>query len=315
MEKAKKIVVFYYTQTGQALDILKSMNQPLVEAGHQVVYKEIVPERPFPFLWSKNNFFEVFPEARLGIPPYGIREIDLSDVQDADLVMVGGQSWYLSPSLPLQSFFLSPTIKEYLKGKSIIFVNGCRNMWLMTIRKIRKYVAEAGGNLVGHIVLQDYVANLVSVITVIRWLFHGKKEASSIWPRAGVSEEDIHSASRFGCIIDKALQLGNWSDLQEQLMAAGAIKYKPGVVYIEKVGHRIFGLWAKFIRRKGEYENPDRAFRVKLFSWYLIFILFAISPIGLLVFYLTYPIRMFFIGRQKREACYSLSWKPGDSVE
>lgn len=315
MEKTKKIAVFYYTQSGQALDILKSINQPLEDAGHQLIYKEIVPERPFPFTWSYNNFFEVFPETRLGIPPYGIKDIDLSDVQDADLVMVGGQSWYLSPSLPIQSFFLSPAIKEYLKGKSIIFVNGCRNMWLMTIRKIRKYAYEAGANLVGHIMLQDRVPNLVSVITIIRWAFYGKKEASSIWPRAGVSDEDIRSASRFGSIINRALQSMDFSNLQEQLMESEAVLYKPGVAFMEKVGHRVFGIWAKLIRKKGGFEDPKRAFRVQLFSWYVIFILFVISPFGLAVFYLTYPIRLFFIGRQKKEACYNLSWSEKDKIQ
>lgn len=315
MDRVKKIVVFYYTQSGQVLEILKSMNQPLVDAGHQLVYKEIRPEHPFPYPWSKENFFEIFPETRLGLPPHGIEEIDLSDVQDADLVMVGGQSWYLSPSLPIQSFFLSPRIKDYLRGKSVIFVNGCRNMWLMTIRKVRKYVHEAGANLVGHVMLQDRAANLVSVLTIIRWAFYGKKEASGVLPGAGVSDGDIRSSVRFGEIINESLSAADFSALQDRLMEVEAVLYKPGVVYIEKVGHRIFGLWAKFIRRKGGFEAPERAFRVRLFSWYVIFILFAISPFGVLFFYLTYPVRLFFIGRQRKEACYRLSWGEGDKIE
>lgn len=313
MEK-KKIAVFYYTQSGQGLEILKSINRPLVDAGHELIYKEIVPERAFPFLWSKNNFFEVFPECRLGQPPFGIKDIDLSDVQDADLVIVGGQSWYLSPSLPIQSFFLFPKIKEFLNGKSIIFVNGCRNMWYSTIRKIRKYAYEAGAHLVGHIMLQDKTPNLVSVITIIRWMFYGKKAASSIWPSAGVSDKDIAAASHFGEIINQALISDKLDNLQEQLMAANAIYYKPSIIYMEKVGHRVFGVWAKFIRSKGGFEDPKRALRIQLFSWYVIFILFIISPFGLLVFYLTYPIRLFFIGRQKREACYNLSWNEKDKI-
>ena len=40
----KKIVVFYYTQSGQVLNIMHNICQPIVEAGDEVIYKEIVPE-------------------------------------------------------------------------------------------------------------------------------------------------------------------------------------------------------------------------------------------------------------------------------
>lgn len=311
----KKIAVFYYTQSGQALDIMKNICQPLVSAGNEVVYKEIVPERKFPYFWSCDNFFEIFPETRLGIPPFGIKEMDFSDVQDADLVMVAGQSWYLSPSLPIQSFFSSEQVKDYLKGRNVIFVNGCRNMWLMTIRKVRKYVFEAGAKLVGHIVLQDKAANLVSVVTIVRWLFYGKKEASGIWPRAGVSEKDMAEANRFGDAILTAVNANDYSTLQEQLMDKEAILYKPGIVYVEKVGHRIFGIWAQFIRNKGGFEDEKRAFRRKLFFLYVFFILYVVSPFGILFFYLTYPVRLFFISKQKRKACYELGWSADEKVQ
>ena len=311
----KKVVVFYYTQSGQALNIAKNICQSIELAGNEVVYKEIVPERSFPYLWSRDNFFEVFPETRLGIPPYGIEEMDLSDVHDADLVMVAGQSWYLSPSLPVQSFFISWQVKDYLKGRNVIFVNGCRNMWLMTVRKVRKYIFEAGADLVGHIVLQDKAANLVSVVTIVRWLFYGKKEASGIWPRAGVSEKDVREASRFGDVILTALEANDYSKLQERLMDKEAVRYKPGVVYVEKVGHRIFDIWARFIRARGEYEDEKRAFRRNLFFLYVFFVLYIVSPFGMLVFYLTYPIRLFFVGKQKRKACYELGWNAYEKVQ
>lgn len=315
MEKTeKKIVVFYYSQTRQMLDIMRSIMD--VPSLSNAVYKEIVPEQTFPFPWSRGNFFEVFPECRLGDPPFGIKDIDLSDVQDADLVIVGGQTWFLSPSLPIQSFFLSPKIKEYLNGKSVIFVNGCRNMWLMTFRKVRQYIGEAGAHFVGHIVLQDRAPNLVSVLTIIRWLFYGGRDACFGLPRAGVSYEDIRRAYLFGMMISATLKTDNLPILQKQLVEnLDAIQYKPGVAYLEKMGHRIFGLWAKFIRRKGGYGDPKRARRVQMFVYYLIFILFVVSPFGVLFFYLTYPIRAFFIGRQKRDACYNLSWNEKDKIQ
>lgn len=302
MAGKKKIVVFYYSQTGQILDILKSICSTIT--GASVVYKPIVPEKEFPFPWNYDEFFDIFPETRLGIPPFGIKPIDLSDVEDADLVIVGGQSWFLSPSLPIQSFFASSAVAEYMKGRKLIFVNGCRNMWVNTFFKIRESAKQIGAKLVGHIVLQDRAHNLVGIVTIARWLLHGQKQASGIWPAAGVSDKDIADAAKFGTTIDNALQTNNFDNLQQQLMDQGAINYVPKIAYVEKVGHRIFGIWARFIVRKGGPGNPARNFRVKLFSYYLFFVLYVISPIVLTIYHLLFPIRVFFRKKAMYEACY-----------
>jgi len=301
-----KIAVFYYTQSGQALQIAQSVCQPLERAGNTVIYKAIEPEDPFPFPWTCWSFFETFPESRLSIPTGKLKEIDFSDVNDADLVVISGQSWYLSVSLPLHAFFQDEKVKSYLKGKNIVNLSGCRNMWVMAQRKICEYIYMAGGNYVGHIVLQDNAPNLISVLTIIRWLFFNKKEASRFLPAAGVSDDDIKNASRFGDIINETLKNGNWNDLQTNLMLENAVKYKPNIVFLEKTGHKIFGIWAKFIRKKGGYQDKRRALRIKLFCYYLFFVLYVASPIGLLVFYLTYPFRIKSIKRDMQEVCYDL---------
>jgi hypothetical protein len=310
----KKIAVFYYTQSGQALQIVQNICKPLEESGNKVVYKAIEPEVPFAFPWNYMAFFEAFPESRLSIP-CRLNPIDLNDIEDADLVLIAGQSWYLSPSIPLHAFFQDENVKAYLKGKKIINISGCRNMWVMAQRKIRKYIYEAGGDYAGHIVLQDKAPNLVSVLTIIRWLFHEKKEATRWLPQAGVRDEDIQKSSRFGYVIKEVLESGNWSDLQDELMKEGAVEYKPSVVFVEKAGHRIFGVWANLIRKKGEYGDKNRSSRIKMFSYYLFFVLYVVSPIGLLVFYLTYPFRYFFVKKHKQEMCYNLSWNESMKVQ
>ena len=303
-----KIAVFYYTQTGQSLQVVQSICQPLVDSGNTVVYKTIEPEEFFPFPWTCWSFFETFPESRLSIPVLKLKEIDFSDIGDADLVIISGQSWFLSLSLPLHTFFQDEKVKAFLNGKNIVNILSCRNMWIMTQQKMREYVYQAGGNYVGHIVLQDHAPNLISVLAIIRWLFYDKKEASCLLPAAGVSDKDIKNASRFGIIINETLKSGNWSDLQNKLMIEKAVRYRPSIVFIEKMGYRMFGIWANFVRKKGEYQNKERALRIKLFCYYLFFALYVASPVGLFVFYLTYPMRIKSIKKSRKEMCYNLSW-------
>lgn len=299
LEPFMKIVVFYYTQTGQALSVARHLFGRM--DGISVIYKQIVPLTVYPYPWSKNAFFDAFPETRLGIPPSGIAPMDLSDVEDADLTVVVGQSWFLSPSLPLQSFFTDEQVKGYLAGRKVVFVNACRNMWLMTSRKVKAYLSEAHAQMVGQIVLQDEAPNLVSVLTVIRWLIYGRKEAGWLLPASGISPRAIRESSRFGGIVAEVLHSGEYAQLQERLLAVGAIKYKPSILFLEKAGHRMFGLWAKFVRRKGNYGDPRRRTRLNLFYAYLLTVLFVVSPFGQLFFYLSYPLQH--VARQRREDC------------
>lgn len=296
-----KVAVFYYSQSGQALSVAKSICGPLVEQGHQIVYKQICPLEDFPFPWDKDEFFDIFPETRLGLPPVGNKAIDFSDIEDAGLVVIAGQSWFLSPSVPIQSFFLDEEVRAYLHNRDMIFVNACRNMWLMTSRQIKRYAKEIGARLVGHIVLQDNHANLISALTIVRWLMFNRKDGKLL-PDAGVSQKDIDSTDRFGNAIADAYQNDKVDTLQDELLGKGAIIYKPSILFLEKAGHRMFGLWARFIRKKGGYRDKRRMTRVNMFFYYLLFVLFVVSPFGQLFFFLTYPLQK--VNFHKHVDCY-----------
>lgn len=301
------VAVFYYTQTGQALAIARSLCAPLEAAGCRVVTREIHPVTAYPYPWSSEAFFQVFPESRLGIA-CAIEPVDLSgEVAEADLVLVVGQSWYLSLSTPLHAFFQSPEVRAYLHGRPVVFVNGCRNMWVMTQHEMRRYLREIGARYVGFIELHDKAPNLVSVLTIIRWLFYGRKEATRLLPAAGVSQRDVADADRFGLIILRTLYDGQWEQLQERLMHEGAVTFIPQLYFIERNGYRMWGRWAHFVRRRGGAGDPRRQGRLRLFKAYLFFVLYAVSPFGLLFYGLTYPLRRAALKKARREVCLMLS--------
>ena len=269
--------------------------------------REIRPVTAYPYPWSSEAFFQVFPESRLGIA-CAIEPVDLSGaVAEADLVLVVGQSWYLSLSTPLHAFFQSPEVRAYLHGRPVVFVNGCRNMWVMTQHETRRYLREIGARYVGFIELHDKAPNLVSVLTIIRWLFYGRKEATRLLPAAGVSQRDVADADRFGLVILRTLYDGQWEQLQERLMREGAVTFIPQLYFIERNGYRMWGRWAHFVRHRGGPGDPRRQGRLRLFKAYLFFVLYAVSPFGLLFYGLTYPLRRAALKRAQREVCYELS--------
>lgn len=300
-----KIAVFYYTQTGQALQIVQSICAPLQNKGYEIVYKKIEPVKPFPFPWTAESFYQAFPETRL-LMPAPIKAIDTDDVADADLVMIAGQSWFLSPSQPIEAFLTDTSIAKYLKGKKVVFINGCRNMWVMSQKVIRHQLSEAGAHYIANIALQDHTPNLISVVTIFRWLLQNKQEASSIWPRAGVSKVEIAGASQYGELIAEALQNNDYESLQKKIVAQKGLTYRRFLVYCEKMGHRMFGLWAAFVRKKGGPNAPERSFRLSLFNVYLMFVLFIISPIGLVIWYLLWPVHCVFDAKEEKDMKYNL---------
>ena len=302
-----KIAVFYYSQTGQALQVAENLFKTKDDSGKKesvnlsLKFKRIIPLETYPFPWKRYEFFDSLPETILNLPPSGIHPIDLSDIEDADIIIIVGQSWFLSPSLPLQSFFADECIKQYLSGRRVVFVNACRNMWLMTSKWIKRYMKANNVELVGQIVLQDRNANLISSVTIVRWLLHGRKEGNTLFPDAGISDDDLKAVNKFGKIIIDSASCNRFTSLQAHLLEAGAIDYKPSILFIETIGHRIFKIWSRVIRKSGGFRDIRRKKKVDLFYYYLLFVLFIVSPFVQLFFYLTYPLHR--VSLNKRIDC------------
>lgn len=284
------IAVFHYSQTGQLTSILNSLTKPLESMGCRVTYKDIVPKVPFGFPWSEQDFYESFPESRLEIP-VEIEPVDFSDVIDADLIILGYQPWFLAPSIPFSSFLGESSTGSYLTGKRVLTVVGSRNMWISAHLSVGERLWEYGCRWTGNIALEDRHNNLIGVLTVFRWLIKGQKGASRFLPEAGVSDADILSVAAIAPGIFEAITSGNWNSLQGEIVERGLVQFHPGLYFVESNGNRLWGKWARFVIKRGGYRDPRRAFRLKLFKYYLNTVIFAVSPFGSLFFMLTYPFR------------------------
>jgi len=295
----RKVLVVYYTQTGQLFEIVKSITNSLqVNGDIDVVFEELKPKSPFPFPWSSNEFFQAFPESVKGIP-CELESFTVSPDEPFDLVIIAYQSWFLSPSIPFHAFFQHESTKRLLAGKPVITVIGCRNMWVMAHENMKQYIREANGRLIGNIVLRDKAANLLSVVTIIRWMMKGKKDRYlRIFPPAGISHSDIEGAAIFGNIIYLSMQHGNFDNLRNDLFDAGAVTVQPELIMLEKRGKIFFNFWADFALKKGSYGSKSRNFRLILFKYYLLTVLFLVSPFATLAFYLTKPFRYRSIQKQ-----------------
>ena len=293
----KNVLVVYYSQTGQLESIARNIAKPLLESGEiNVIFHEIQLEKPFPFPWNNEAFFDAFPESFLQIPT-ALKPIPTEILNTKfDLILLNYQVWYLSPSIPINSFLKSSDAKTLLNNIPVITISGSRNMWIMAQEKIKKLVKQNNAQLKGNIALVDRAGNLISVVTIFDWMFTGiKRKYLGIFPIPGVSDKDVKESSKFGKAILSCLKDNNLENLQSKLVALDAVRVKPFLITVDRTGNKIFNIWSNFIIKK----EKSRKTWLKVFKIYLLFAIWVISPIVYLFYLIFYPLMINKISKEK----------------
>ena len=100
----KRVLVVYYTQSGQLKEIIDSVLSPLTEV--TIDFLPIDTATPFPFPWTDDTFFDAFPESYLQIPqplqPFNLPHTDY------DLVIFGLPSVVSLALYSIEFFFATP---------------------------------------------------------------------------------------------------------------------------------------------------------------------------------------------------------------
>ncbi|HQV52112.1 MAG: dialkylresorcinol condensing enzyme DarA [Flavobacteriales bacterium] len=294
----KKILVIHYSQTGQLTEVLKALTQPLTLAGVQVDHLPITPVTPYPFPWSRMGFFGVFPESVNGDPVPLLPAAAPSS--NYDLIIFGYTIWYLNPSIPANSF-LRQADPALFRNTPVLTVIGARNMWVHAQEKVRKMLKGLGGIPVGNIVAEDRASNMVSLVTIIRWMFWGKKEAFFLFPPAGIREADIASNARFAPEILARLESRNWDGFNKKILQLGSAQIKPALLILEKRALVLFGKYRSFMLAKVATDPTSRDKRVRIFSVALPIGAFILSPITALTTFLVSIFRRKAIQREVDE--------------
>lgn len=277
----KKLLVVYFSQTGQLRRIVDSVLKPIADSGEaELIFEELQPEEPYPFPWSALAFADVFPES-LQQRPCRLKPFRFDADAHYDAVILAYQVWYLSPSIPVTAFLKSALAARVLRNRPVVTLIGCRNMWLQAHEKVKSLIVGHGGRPAGNIVLMDRAPNLAGVISIAAWMLTGRKERwLGIFPKPGIADEEIDAADRFGNLLLPAIVRDDWNGLQAKLNQQGAVRVVPAYILFEQRISKIFNVWAKFIARKGGPGDPARRPRLRLFIVYLLAAVFIIAPIA-----------------------------------
>ncbi len=298
----KKILVIYFTQTGQARTAIDATLKPLVEnKDYEIDYELISPKTTFSYPWGYQEFMDAFPENVFGIP-MELQPLKINTDKNYELIFIAYQPWFLSVCRPISSFLQTPEAKKLLNGKPVITLINCRNMWLGAQEKMKKYLLEANAKLVGNMVFPDHSSNLTSLVTVLAFELKGIKENfMGIFPRYGIHQKDLDAASSIGSEIKNCIEKNDYAPLQPKIVAANLNFLRANIMIMEGRGRAMFPLYANYIRKKGDSGNPARKTRVRIFGIVLPTAILLLSPIITIVARLT---PLIVPGKMKREIAY-----------
>jgi hypothetical protein len=266
----RKVLIIYYSQCGQTKKAIDGLSAELAKS-YEITNIEISPKHPYEFPWKITNFFRAFPRCVNEDYP----EINPLDPEvlskEYDLVVIGYQVWFLSPSLPILSLMNNKSFIEVINGKDVIGIITSRNMWISAVSIINNKLKALGSKKIRNLVLCDTGPAWATFITTPRWMLTGKKEAFSFFPEAGVSEKEFQRASRFASLIAS-------NGIDDEVIDCSHHQTNANLV-MEKIGRMVFKRWASLIDRLTNSDGLFRDFLLMLFRINLVVLILTLVPL------------------------------------
>jgi hypothetical protein len=219
-------------------------------------------------------------------------------------VIVPYQVWFLAPSLPITAFLKHPVATKLMAGKPVVTVIACRNMWLLAQEKMKGLLDACGARLLDNVVLVDPSPTMISLISTPLWLLTGKRQVFRWLPPAGVAEQAMLGARRFGLALRDALAKNEERGLTPLLSGLKAVDANPHLYLSEKAGTRSFYLWGKLLRAVGKPGQKRRRPFLILYVCFLIVLILTVVPLSLTVQAMLRPLlqRRFAVLKQQFDA-------------
>ncbi|GAA1611639.1 hypothetical protein GCM10009789_77510 [Kribbella sancticallisti] len=274
---AKRVLIVYYSQSGDVHRALEALVRPLEMRDVEITWRRIDSAPAYPFPWRAREFFDCMPEAVSGEPP-ALAQLDLDATERFDLILIGWQVWFLSPSLPIQAFFATRHA-EVMRGTRVITVTCCRQMWQRAQAKMRALIAAAGGIHTDSIVVTHQGSALLTYITAPRIMLTGRRDKIAFLPAGGVARTEIDKLGRFGSRLLEAAD--RWAEATPTPLLTGLRTATVNVASLlpELIGVGCMMVFARLARLCG---GPGNLIRLPVI-WLFVLLLMLLLPIVLTI--------------------------------
>ena len=252
-QPAPRAVVYLYSQSGQLREVADALTAPLVARGWDIRWVDVQPRVAFPFPWPIRRFFGVFPAA---VDPEALVELVEPaggfETEPEELAILAYQVWYLAPSLPIRS--LLKAHPEAFRNRRVVSLIACRNMWYSAAIEMRGLLRSAGARSVGVVATTDTQPQAISLVTTLRWLLTGRREAFLWFARAGVG------AAELARIADVGRRIAESGQCPED-----AAPIVPTLAAADLLAGKVFRRWGATVRSARRFGAVAQAASLVIF--------------------------------------------------
>lgn len=207
-----QVLVISYSFTGQTGRIVEEVSRSLEKGGHTVSRAPLRLVHSYPFPAPPSMLLQLLQQSLRGqwpVEPLEPLDADLS--LPYDLVIIGYQPWYMTPSVPVHSFLKSDAARV-LRGKPVVGLVSCRAEFRRACGLFQKGVEAVGGQVVEQRVWVDQDARPTNLLSLVHMLKNGHDPEGGPLKRLlkpfGVGPAGLARAQSYGEALSTRLKLG-----------------------------------------------------------------------------------------------------------
>ena len=210
-ERQPRILLLYYTYTGQSLRVLEAAGEVFRERGYEVRkarieftdqrYAERFSRFPMRRVWP--DMLSVLPAQKRG-ETGEIRTPDTVRDGDYDLICIGSPTWWQTVSMPMRSFLKSDEARKLLDGKPFAVFVVCRQYWQGNFAAVRELAEQQGGRYVDGIHFTYPGDPLRSMLSLTSYLGSGRYREKYLGvriPSTNVQPEQLEQTRSFAAAL------------------------------------------------------------------------------------------------------------------
>jgi menaquinone-dependent protoporphyrinogen IX oxidase len=214
-ERPPRILLLYYSYTGQSHKVLEAAGEVLRSRGCDVREAEIkFTDHRYAEKFSRFPMRRVWPDmlSVLGAQKRNetgeIQTPDTVREGDYDLILIGSPTWWDNVSMPLRSFLKSDEARKVLSGKPFAVFVVCRQFWRENLQAVRELAEEQGGRYVDEIHFTYPGDNLRSMLSLTSYLGSGEYRQKYLGlriPPTNVQPEQLEQTRTFAARLADGL--------------------------------------------------------------------------------------------------------------
>ena len=213
-ENPPRVLLLYYSYTGQSLKVLEAAGEVFAERGYEVHkapleftdprYAERFSRFPMRRVWP--DMLSVLRAQKRG-DTGEIRTPDTVRDGDYDLICIGSPTWWQNVSMPMRSFLKSDEAQKLFSGTPFAVFVVCRQYWRENLTAVRELAERQGGRYVDEVHFTYPGDPLRSMLSLTSYLGSGQDREKYLGvriPRTNVQPEQLQQTRTFaGALADR----------------------------------------------------------------------------------------------------------------